>query len=219
MEQSTIIWSSVAMIAVGLAFIYLLVGRKKKPGTPMEWISLGLSSLLVLFAGILLLLGFTMGDNDRTLFYDQRDSVGQVAPDFSFKLVDSDEDRSLGDYRGEVVLLNFWATWCPPCLKEMPDLNRLYKEYEDQGLRVITISDEPRDELIAFNDIVLLETESGYITDPGGLPLPFSRMLDGRPESYVIDRDGTIRKFVMGASNYAYFQEAVLPYLDAATSD
>jgi thiol-disulfide isomerase/thioredoxin len=206
------------MIVLGLGFVFLLVGRKKKPGSPMEWIGLGLSSVLVLFAGILLVLGFAMGDNERTLFYDQRNAVGHDAPNFAFRLVDSDEERTLDQYQGEVVLLNFWATWCAPCLAEMPDLNQLYSDYREQGLRVITISDELRDELIAFNDIVPLETESGYITDPAGLPLPFSRMLDGRPESYVIDSEGTIQKFVLGASNYAYFEEAIRPYLDEALS-
>lgn len=213
MDQTLILGSSVAMLVVGLLFAYLLYGRKKKPQSPMEWFGLGVSMLLVVFASVLLILGFTVGDLTEREMYDQRRSIGREAPDFQFSLIDSGETKSLSDYRGRVVLLNFWATWCPPCLDEMPDLNRLQADYGDRGLTVLTISDELRDDLVAFEEYIKLETESGYITNPSVLPLPFRRMMDGRPESYVIDRDGTIREFVLGARNYAFFERAIAPYL------
>ena len=201
------------MLVVGLAFVYLLFGRKKKPKSAFEWFSFGLSMLLIVFSSVLLILGFTVGDLSERELYDQRRAVGREAPNFSFSLLESNEKKSLDDYRGQVVLLNFWATWCPPCLDEMPDLNRLHEKYGEQGLTVITISDEMPDELTAFEQYIELDTESGYIEDPALLPMPFKRMLDGRPESYVIDRDGTIREFVMGARNYAFFEHAITPHL------
>ena len=57
---------------------------------------------------------------------------------------------ALADYRGQVVLLNNWATWCPPCVQELTVLDRLYKTYRDKGLVVVALSDEPRERLQKF---------------------------------------------------------------------
>ncbi len=213
MDLSTLISASIVMILVGLGFIYLIAGRNSKLKSPVEWFGVGLSMLLVLFAGVMLILGFTIGDTVHGPFSDQKSSVGRDAPSFSFTLLDSGEEKSLSDYKGEVVLLNFWATWCPPCLDEMPDLNRIHAEYKDRGVRVITISDEGPETLNAFAEMISLDTESGYIADGSGLPLPYVKMLDGRPESYVIDKDGVIREFILGARNYEYFTASIAPYL------
>lgn len=214
MDASVAITSSVIMILVGLAFILMLMWKKKRPGGPIEWFGVGLSSLLILLASGLLLLGFTMGDEARSPFFVQNDAVGQDAPDFSFRMIDSDEELALADYKGKVVLINFWATWCPPCLDEMPDLNRLYSEYKDQGLVVLTVSDERPDLLEMFDqNTIPLDTESAYIADARALPMPYKRIVDGRPESYVIDRDGVIREFIYGARNYSYFKSSISPYL------
>lgn len=215
MDLQLLIGASIAMIVIGIGIIFLISRKKNEDGrSPMEWFGVGLSSLLILFAAVMLILGFTIGDTVRGPFSDQKSSVGHEAPALSFKLLTNDETKSLADYKGEVVLLNFWATWCPPCLDEMPDLNRLYAEYKDQGLRVITISDESKETLEAFTEYIPLDTESGYIADGNALPLPYVKMMDGRPESYVIDRDGTIREFILGARNYEFFKASIAPYLN-----
>ena len=214
MEASTVIPASIGMMVVGALFIYLLVGRNKKKVDPVGWFGVGLSSILILIAGGLLLLGVTMGDQARSPFYLQKDAVGDNAPDFEFKMVDTNEEKALQELKGKVVLINFWATWCPPCLDEMPDLNRLYDEYKDEGLVVLTVSDERRDLLSMFSqNMIPLETESAYIENVDALPMPYKKIKDGRPESYVIDRDGVIREFILGARNYNYFKNAVTPYL------
>ncbi len=214
MDLATLKGAAMVMIAVGLGIIYLIAGRKKKIENPVEWVGVGMSTVLVLFAGVMLTLGFTIGNEVRGPFSEQKSSVGQDAPSFSFTLLEGGEQKTLEDYRGEVVLLNFWGTWCPPCLDEMPALNRIYDEYRDQGVRVITISDEALEELVAFDqDIIPLRTESGYIADGWALPSPYIKMMEGRPESYVIDRDGKIREFIMGARNYEFFKASITPYL------
>ncbi|MBX2820393.1 MAG: TlpA family protein disulfide reductase [Rhodothermaceae bacterium] len=214
MEASTVIPASIGMIAIGAIFIYLLVGRKKKPSNPLEWFGVGVSSVLIVCASGLLLLGVTMGDKARSPFHVQQDAVGEGAPDFSFKMINSNEEGTLEELEGKVVLINFWATWCPPCLDEMPDLNRLYAEYKDEGLVVLTVSDERRDILTMFSqNMISLETESAYIDNVDALPMPYRKIKDGRPESYVIDRDGVIREFILGARDYNYFKKAVSPYI------
>ena len=214
MEASTVIPASIGMIAIGAIFIYLLLGRKKKPTNPIEWFGVGVSSVLIVCASGLLLLGVTMGDKARSPFHVQQDAVGESAPDLSYKMINSNEVGSLEELKGKVVLINFWATWCPPCLDEMPDLNRLYAEYKDQGLVVLTISDERRDILTMFSqNMISLETESAYIDNVDALAMPYRKIKDGRPESYVIDRDGVIREFILGARDYNYFKNAVTPYI------
>ncbi len=213
MDIATLKTVAAVMIVVGLGFIIVLAGRKNSKN-PITWFGFGLSTLLVVFASVLLILGFTIGDTVRGPFSVQKSSIGQVAPEFSFKLLKSDEPKSLFDYKGEVILLNFWATWCGPCLDEMPDLNRIYEEYKDQGLRVITISDENPEDLLEFNKYIPLDTESGYIAAGNALPLPYLKMMEGRPESYVIDREGVIREFILGARNYEFFKASITPFLN-----
>src|SRR5437773_12576066 len=65
--------------------------------------------------------------------------VGHLAPDFVLQTLDGREIR-LSDYRGHVVFLNFWATWCGPCKIEMPAMERLYREYRRQGLTILAVS-------------------------------------------------------------------------------
>ena len=91
--------------------------------------------------------------------------------------------------KGKVVLVNFWATWCPPCRKEMPDLERLYKEYGDQGLVVLAISDETMAKVKPFID------QQGYtypvLLDPGRKVNDTYHIL-GIPNSFLYDRDGRL---------------------------
>ncbi|RMG04288.1 MAG: TlpA family protein disulfide reductase [Nitrospirae bacterium] len=76
--------------------------------------------------------------------------VGKPAPYFSLKGVDGRE-YSLTDFAGEVILLNFWASWCPPCRKELPVLEKIEGDYNGKGFRVVTIStDSDRSTLDAF---------------------------------------------------------------------
>ncbi|SPF42487.1 Alkyl hydroperoxide reductase/ Thiol specific antioxidant/ Mal allergen [Candidatus Sulfotelmatobacter kueseliae] len=93
------------------------------------------------------------------------------------------------DLRGKVVLVNFWATWCPPCRKEMPDLEALYEKYKDQGLVVLAISDEEAAKVAPF----ITERKIGYpvLLDPGRKVTELFRV-DGIPKSFVYDRDGKL---------------------------
>ena len=64
--------------------------------------------------------------------------VGSTAPDFTLKSLDGTE-RTLSDYRGKGIVLNFWATYCPPCEKEMPYLEKAYQKYKDQGVEILAV--------------------------------------------------------------------------------
>jgi peroxiredoxin len=130
-------------------------------------------------------------------------SVGSKAPPFSAVTVDSiPRTRTLSDYKGQVVLLNIWGTFCLPCRDEMPAIEKLHKEMAPRGLKVVAVSmDEPGFE----NQIRAFVKEFGLtfqiLYDPTG-KITNDYQTTGVPETFVIARDGVIRKKVIGASDW-----------------
>jgi peroxiredoxin len=129
--------------------------------------------------------------------------VGSRAPAFRARTVDgSNRIRSLEDYRGKVLVLNIWATWCEPCKVEMPSFEQLYRQVRDTNLRIVAVS---------IDDAVGADSVRAYAR---GLGLTFDILLDsthaidrdyqatGYPETFVIARDGTIRKKWIGPADW-----------------
>src|SRR5215813_5566755 len=114
------------------------------------------------------------------------DMVGQAAPDFTVK--DTDRTVTLSELRGKIVVLNFWATWCPPCVDEMPSLVEMQQKMKDKGVTVLGVSvdvDEDKYHKFLKDHNVNLLT----VRDPDQK----SNNLYGTskfPESYIIDRNG-----------------------------
>jgi peroxiredoxin len=106
--------------------------------------------------------------------------------DFTLRDLDN-HPVTLSSLRGKVVLVNFWATWCPPCRKEMPALNDLYNRFQSQGLVILSISDEDSAKVAPFI------AQSGYhptvLLDPGST-VHQQFHVEGIPKSFVFDRDG-----------------------------
>ena len=127
-------------------------------------------------------------------------TVGSEAPDFRAKtLTTPPREKMVRDYRGDVVLLNIWATWCTPCKVEMPSIQALHEAFAPQGLKVVAVSiDNPgmeaeirrfaREHDLTFE---ILHDEKGEIQR--------QYQTTGVPETLVIGRDGVIRKKVIGA--------------------
>jgi peroxiredoxin len=95
----------------------------------------------------------------------------------------------LKDLKGKVVMLNFWATWCPPCRKEMPDLENLYKQFEPQGLVILGISDDDPDKVREF--VQKQGTTYPVLLDAGSKVNELLH-IQGIPKTFVYDRDGKI---------------------------
>ena len=216
LSPTAIYLASFVMMSVGGGFVYLLwrtTGAGRSPGV-IEWVGMVLSVLLILCAGTLGTMAYLRsGTEGGVKQLSLQEGVGKQADNFSFRLVESNERRSLQGYQGKVVLVNFWATWCPPCLEEMPELSRLQEEYRDEGLVVLTISDEAREKLRAYDLEPPLQTVSGYLPASTALSPPFNRMRVGRPISFIVDRKGILRRVVRGARDYAFFEQAVAPHM------
>jgi len=137
--------------------------------------------------------------------------VDYAAPDL--QLTDLDGNPvDLADYRGQVVLLNNWATWCPPCKAEMPTLQAYYEAHQGQGFVLIAVeAGEPADEVRAFVQEYGL-TFPVWL-DPQNLSLTRFRT-DALPSSFVIDRDGRVRLAWTGAIERSTLEEYVTPLLE-----
>jgi peroxiredoxin len=97
---------------------------------------------------------------------------------------------TLRDLRGKVVLLNFWATWCPPCLKEMPDLDAIYKRFHDRGLVILAVSDEEANVVKPF---IANQQKVSYpiLLDPG-LQVTAQFRVEGIPKTFIYNREGKL---------------------------
>ncbi|AOY87353.1 redoxin [Marinobacter salinus] len=118
------------------------------------------------------------------------ESMNVPAPDFTLHSR-SGENLRLEDHRGEVVMLNFWASWCGPCRQEMPLMNEIYDRYKDLGFTILAVNvDENRDEALRFLDSVPVDYPILY--DPESSVSELYEV-QAMPTTIMIDRDGNAR--------------------------
>ena len=138
--------------------------------------------------------------------------VGERAPDFHAQTLDG-ETVSLADFRGQVVLLNFWATWCSSCKKEMPLLQTVYELYQPDFVVLAVDYNESADRVRAFAE----ENGMGFpvLLDPDGTINDdlFGEVIPGYPTSLLLDRDGVIVAYFPGELNGAQLTDALEPLL------
>jgi peroxiredoxin len=143
--------------------------------------------------------------------------VGDLAPDFEFSDLDGRRVR-LSDYRGKVVFLNFWATWCGPCRVEMPDMMTVLEKYEDQGLVIIAINNgEAYGPAIRFIDNLELRfTAIGM--DPTQEVVRRYQVF-GMPTSYFIDAEGVVTRVHASQLSLRVMESAVQDAFDGVARD
>ena len=124
--------------------------------------------------------------------------IGTTAPDFT--VTDADRSITLSKYRGQVVVLNFWATWCPPCVEETPSLVQMQQRLKDKGIVVLAVSTDADDaayhRFIKQHNVDLLTVRDAKQQ---------SNALYGSvmfPETWIIDRTGVVRRKLVGAVDW-----------------
>lgn len=137
-------------------------------------------------------------------------AAGKPAPSFTIPSVNG-KPTSLADFRGHVVVMNLWATWCPPCRSEMPDLERLYEAYRNRGLVVIGVDQgESRERTVAFAHSlgirypILLDNQQQYGRTYIAL---------GLPTTIIINRNGVGVRGFDGPLTYSQMKSAVAPLI------
>jgi thiol-disulfide isomerase/thioredoxin len=123
---------------------------------------------------------------------------GFLAPDFSLPVLGSNQTVSLAEQRGKVVLVNLWASWCPPCKAEMPAMQRAYEDYGQQGFVILAINATGQDN----------QANAQAFVQQQGLTFPILLDVDGTaaasyqlhsyPTSFFVGKDGIIRAVVIG---------------------
>ena len=151
-------------------------------------VAYGLGILLV---ALLLYLGLVTNSSKTT---PTGLGPGKTAPDFKLKTL-SGKEVALSDYKGKVVLVNFWASWCPPCREEMPLFKRVYEKYRNKGFEILAVSTDTSAEPVKkfvkdyrINFPVLLD--DGSVASLYGI--------QGLPTSFLVGRDGKILKVRLG---------------------
>ena len=137
--------------------------------------------------------------------------VGSQAPDFRAATLDGTRAvKTLDDYRGKVVVLNVWATWCPPCIYEMPSFERLHKAVTDTNLRIVAVS---VDEFVGGDSVLAFARGLGVtfeVLHDSSRAIDRAYQITGYPETFVIARDGTIRKKWIGPADWSSAENVAL---------
>ena len=140
-------------------------------------------------------------------------TLGQESQPKELTLKDIEgHDVRLSDYRGKVVLVNFWATWCPPCRKEIPDLIKLQRDYKNRGLQVIGVTYPPED--LAEVRKFVREAKVNYPVAVGTKETKslFSSS-EALPLTIVIGKDGRVRDIIEGILLPEEFEGKIKPLL------
>jgi cytochrome c biogenesis protein CcmG/thiol:disulfide interchange protein DsbE len=153
-----------------------------------------------------IILAMTVGLGTAT--YVMRDDLfpveaGSPAPDFRAKVLGENRYKTFADYKGQVVLINIWGTFCPPCIAEMPSLERLHKAYGDSGLKIIGVS---IDDAVSEDSVGRFAKNLGVtfeiLHDPTH-EIERAYQTTGYPETFVIGSEGTIRKKWIGPDDWS----------------
>lgn len=140
-------------------------------------------------------------------------TIGSPAPPLALPTLDGMQTVDLETQRGNVVLLNFWASWCEPCKREMPLLQQWHEQYRDAGLVVLGVDTLYQDDRAAAEAFVqannitypILADEAGDTRQPW--------LIQGLPRTYVIDRNGVVQALQLGEFTQADFDAQVAPLL------
>lgn len=126
-------------------------------------------------------------------------AVGNTAPDFTLQTLEGKPAR-LSDFRGKPVFVNFWATWCPPCRAEMPDMQKLYENMDIEILAVNLTDTEKSEESVA-SFIAEIGLTFPVLMDPKG-EISTAYNVKAYPTSYLLDAEGKISHITYGAMTY-----------------
>lgn len=206
MTPTLLFWIRLGAIALIVYTLYTMIRPMVKRGYALprvkkEWGAL-FSDLFSLGAGFFLL--FILQKNYSEPMEAVMQYKGKPLPPFSYFNTRTGVEETLASADRKTVILNIWATWCPPCRREMPELDRLQKEYPEQ-LTVLAVSDEALDKIREFNSSHPYTYTTAVFTSSNEL----LNSINTRPVSILVV-DGKVKDIVVGARGYSFFKDWVL---------
>ena len=209
MTTTILFWIKLFVAALILHTIYItirdLIKRKKNPNLKgNKWKELA-GNIGYLLVGIFVLyMLYTRFQQPLDVVLQYKD---KAAGKLVFYNVSSQKVDSIQAYKGKVIILNIWATWCGPCRKELPELNRLDSMFKNKPVKVIAISDEDNNTIQAYLSKFPMQLTTGHY-----YPNPMLDSLSTRPISILIDKQGNIQDVVAGARGYGFFEDWLVSY-------
>ena len=188
-------WFFGGIIAAGLVAILLL-------GRPRRWWKWLLDAVAVAAVVIAAFALYFFTNVNRAL-------DGRLAS-LAFTTANNPAVQRLADYRGKVVMVNYWATWCPPCREEMPDVNRTADAWRGRkDVVVLALTDEDATVIEKYTSKHPITATVGRFTS--GVPQGAIETMAyrGRPTTLILDREGRVRRRLIGAQSFAAFDEAI----------
>jgi len=180
---------------------------ESKPRQSLPFLLLGLGFLLILASAFYIFRDYSLQSGLSTVPVQ----VNFAAPELTLTDIQGVE-RSLADYRGQVVLVNLWATWCPPCKEEMPALQALYNKYVDDGFVIIAINDgDPTPDVLQF--VKDYQLTFPVWLDPTYIATEQAFKTLNLPSSFVIDRNGIVRLMWVGGISGKMLDKHVTPLI------
>jgi len=157
--------------------------------------------VIVLALGISIFILLKLNESEIFFSGTLKLEVGKAAPDFTFPGLDG-RMISLSDHKGKVVLVNIWATWCSPCVDEMPSMEKLYQEFKDDNLEILAVSIDALGAKVVGPFMQKYNLTFPALLDPEGT-IRQSYQVTGVPESFIIDQQGVLAKKIIGAADWS----------------
>ena len=183
--------------------------RETRPGPSLK---LSLTILFVVIASVLVILLLRNG-RDSTVTTTKQIQVGFPAPNFSFPDLQG-QQVSLSAHRGKVVLVNIWATWCPPCRQEMPSMQKLYERFKGENFEILAVSIDSTGREAVAPFMRQMNLTFPALLDPKEDIGPLYGSI-GVPESFIIDKEGIVVEKIIGPIDWAtpkvflFFQDLI----------
>jgi thiol-disulfide isomerase/thioredoxin len=177
-----------------------IVPKQKK-----EWT--GLASDIV-FLGLTVFLLSTIENNYEKPMEAVMQFKGKELPAFRYFNINSGKEEVLADQKKKLIILNIWATWCPPCRKEMPDLDQLQRSFGSKGVAVLALSDEDFQTINSYLSKNKFSFQAGYFSKSNDL----INSINTRPVSILLV-NGKVEDIVIGARGFSFFRDWIKDFI------
>ena len=199
-------WVLVPLFLIVIIIDHLLA-KKKFTKQLTKWVlRIPLIIISVVLGSLIYMTNFPLKPMVNSISKVQN-NIGQQIYDFDFIDVRKDSIYNISDFEGKIIILNFWGTYCRPCIEEFPDLKKIESDYSN-NVWVIALSDEKKERIMKFVQKIKSPTIVGSFTSEKWIELE-----NFRPLTIIIDKNGIIREYTFGKKDYNFFKSVIDKYI------